>query len=161
MNKIYTLNLAGLIILITLLISCKTNKVTERITIKDSTAVNITWKDTIIFIPTQVAQIDGLKVYLDSLGKAQLAPTKIKSKNAFVEVAIKDNILSASGGCDSMEIVLQQKETTILNLKEILKEREKPEPYIPSIYHFFKWWSIISGSLLGLYILFKINTFIR
>jgi hypothetical protein len=142
--------MVGLIILTS---SCKTTKVSESISIKDTTITRISWRDTTIYIPTQVAELDGVRVFLDSLGKIQLPPTQVKSENAFVKVAIKDNILTASGGCDSMEVVLKQKDTEIEHLREVLKEKTKTVEvkYIPSIYHFFKWWSILSLSLLVLY----------
>jgi hypothetical protein len=142
--------MVGLIILTS---SCRTTKVSESISIKDTTITRISWRDTTIYIPTQVAELDGLRVFLDSLGKVQLPPTQVKSENAFVKVAIKDNILTASGGCDSIEIALKQRDIEIEHLREVLKEKTKTVEvkYIPSIYHFFKWWSILSLSLLVLY----------
>lgn len=142
--------------------SCRTTKVSDSISIKDTTITRIAWKDTTIYIPTQVAQLDGVKVFLDSLGKAQLPVTQVKSGKAFVKVAIKDNVLTATGGCDSLEIVLKQKETEINHLREVLKEKTKTVEvkYIPSIYHFFKWWSILSLSLLALYAIKPIRSLV-
>jgi len=162
MNKICTI-VIGWIILITLLVSCKTLHTKETITIKDTTITNITWKDTTIIVPKQIAELDGIKVFLDSLGKVQLPKTKVKSNNAFVEVGIKDNVLTATGGCDSMALVLKMKETEIQRLTEIAKTRQETIEVksIPSIYHFFKWWTILSISLLILYIFLPIKNLLK
>ena len=160
MNKIFIIIAIGLTILIN---SCKVQHIKETITYKDTTIVRVNWKDTTIVIPKQIAQIDGLKVYLDSLGRAQLNKTTIKSGKAFVEVGIKDNILSAKGGCDSLELVLKLKETEIQRLTEIAKTQTKTieVKHIPSIYHFFKWWSILTLLLLGLYIFTPLKNLLR
>lgn len=164
MNKIYTIKIKLIILIIFLgSVSCKTLHTKESITIKDTTITNITWKDTTIIVPKQIAEIDGLKVYLDSLGKIQFPKTKVKSNNAFVEVGIKDNILTASGGCDSLELALKMKETEIQHLREIAKSKQEVVEVtkIPSIYHFFKWWTILSGSFLILYLFTPIKNLLK
>lgn len=155
-----------MIILTTLIIllgSCKTTHTKETITVKDTTITNISWKDTTIYIPKQIAEIDGLRVFLDSLGKIQLPKTKVKTDNAFVEVGIKDNILTATGGCDSMALVLKMKETEIQRLTEIAKTRQEviEVKSIPSIYHFFKWWTILTFSLLILYVFTPLKNLLK
>jgi len=151
--------------LITLINSCKIQEPKEFVntTIKDTTIYKISWKDTTIIVPKQIAEIDGLKVYLDNLGKVQLANTVVKSGKAFVEVGIKDNILTAKGGCDSLELVIKLKEIEVQRLTEILKEKVQfyEVKHIPSIYHFFKWWTILTGSFLALYLFTPLKNLLR
>jgi hypothetical protein len=99
------------------LTGCKTQKssITTTYEQRDSVIYNISYKDTTIFLKKEVAQIDGVQVKVDSAGKSQLNPVKIKSGRAIIKASIKDGVLSAEGGCDedSLKLLLEEKEKII------------------------------------------------
>ena len=127
-------------------------------TIKDSTIVNISYKDTLILLPKTEAVIDGLNVKVDSLGKAQLDPVEVKYNKAKVKVAIKDGKLSAVGGCaeDSLKLLLQQKETRIYNLEK--ESKEKVESKVKQVKHIPEWIAILAviGAIAISLVLYKV-----
>lgn len=125
---------------------------------RDTLVYNTSYKDTIIYIPKQIATIDGLTVKVDTAGKAQLAPVQVKSGKAKVKVSIKDNVLKAEGGCDedSLKAVIRQQESHIRTLESKKEEKIIPQPYIPKIYQVALWIAIASI----LYVVYKLSKII-
>lgn len=138
------------------LTGCNKKLVTEdkiEYTKKDSIVYNINYKDTVIYIPSQVAIIDGLRITVDTAGKAQLAPTTIKNKKASVTVSIKDSQLKASGGCaeDSLRLVLEEKEKKIYSLERYKSQKTEVKlvKYTPQ---FIQYLAIFGAVALAFFI---------
>lgn len=156
MNKILTL--ITVISLPLLLTGCRTLKEKETLSIitKDSIVYNINYKDTTIYIPKEEAIIDGVKVIVDTAGKAQLAPVKITDGRATVEATIKDGKLVAKAICaeDSLKLVIAEKEKQIFHLREEKnnKVQVKEVKHVPDIYKYLSAMGLISL----IYLLYKV-----
>lgn len=129
------------------ILSTHTNIVTV-----DSTIVNYHWRDTVITIPYYRAEIDGVLVKADTSGKVNLPEVTSKSDRATVKVAIKNNKLTASATCDSLEKLIKVRDTEIQHLKLIDKQEVKvvKEQFIPK---FVKILAIIGGVAIFLVIM--------
>lgn len=124
----------------------------KSITTIDSTIVNYHWRDTVITIPYYRAEIDGVLVKSDTTGRINLPEIKAKSSRATVKVSIKNNKLTASADCDSLEQVIKVKDTEIQHLKSVDKQevRVVKEQFIPK---FVKILAIIGGVAIFLAIM--------
>lgn len=140
------------------LTSCQ-KKITEKVNIitKDSIVYNISWKDTTIVFPEESVELDGVRVKIDTSGKAQLKPVTKQQGRAKVTSSIKDNILTSVATCDELVAELKLKETEILHLKETVKETQKEVPIkkTSSFQQFTVWWFFVSLFLIIIVLIIK------
>lgn len=125
-------------------------------TIKDSTVVKteIKYKDTTVYTPVDSASIMAM-VKCPPSGVINTPVFTQKSKQATVVAQILNNILVAKCKCDSLEILLQQKETIISSYRlqamtraEVKVVREK---YVPLWVKILAWiGAILSLSGIGI-----------
>jgi hypothetical protein len=125
---------------------------------KDSTVVTYEYRDTLVYIMKDSVVIDSIRVQVDTAGLVQLKPVKIKSKNAYAKVAIKDNVLTLEGGCDSIEVQLKQLTIEHKRLQSEKKDTVQviEKPYIPKFYKFCTYAFILLVCISGIYIYFKV-----
>lgn len=134
------------------LTGCKTQKssITTTYEQRDSVIYNISYKDTTILLKKEVAQIDGVEVKVDSAGKSQLNPVKIKSGRAIIKASIKDGILSAEGGCDedSLKLLLEEKEKIIKSQSSKVSDEVKviEKKFIPK---WIQYLAIVGGIFIA------------
>lgn len=125
---------------------------------KDSTVVTYQYRDTLVYIMKDSVVIDSIRVTVDSTGLPQLKPVKVKSKNAYIKVAIKDGRLTAEGGCDSLELRLKQltieHNRTLSEKKDTVQVIEKA--YVPGFYKFCTYAFILLVCISIVYIYFKV-----
>lgn len=125
---------------------------------KDSTVTTYNYKDTLVYIMRDSVVIDSIRVNVDSTGLPQLKPVKVKSKNAYIKVGIKDGKLTAEGGCDSLELRLKQ--LTIEHNRVVSEKNETVQviekAYIPKFYKFCTYAFILLVCISGVYIYFKV-----
>jgi hypothetical protein len=145
---------------ILLLFSSCSHKTTPQTTwiYKDSTVVTYQYRDTLVYIMKDSVVIDSIRVTVDSTGLPQLKPVKVKSKNAYIKVAIKDGRLTAEGGCDSLELRLKQltveHNRTLSEKKDTVQVIEKT--YVPGFYKFCTYAFILLVCVSIVYIYFKV-----
>lgn len=140
--------------------SCSRKTVPQTTTVyKDSTVITYQYRDTLVYIMRDSVVIDSIRVVVDSTGLPQLKPVKVKSKNAYVKVAIKDGKLTAEGGCDSLELQLKQltieHNRTLSEKKDTVQVIEKA--YVPGFYKFCTYAFILLVCISIVYIYFKVK----
>lgn len=140
--------------------SCSKKTVPQTTTVyKDSMVVTYQYRDTLVYIMRDSVVIDSIRVNVDSAGLVQLNPVKVKSKNAYVKVAIKDSKLIAEGGCDSLE--LQLKQLTIEHNRTLSEKKDSVQviekAYVPGFYKFCTYAFILLVCISIVYIYFKVK----
>lgn len=125
---------------------------------KDSTVITYEYRDTLIYIMKDSVVIDSIKVQVDTAGFVQLQPVKIKSKNAYAKVSIKNSQLTLEGGCDSLELKLKQLTIEHTRLQSEKKDTVQviEKPYIPKFYKFCTYAFILLVCISVVYIYFKV-----
>lgn len=115
--------------------------------IKDSTVYRVNYKDTTIVVPAYKAELDGLLLTIDTLGRAQLPEVTSRSGRASIKVSVKDNKLKAEANCDSLELVVQLKQEEIDHLRSENRETTivKEVKYIPD---WVKYLAIFGGLMI-------------
>jgi hypothetical protein len=156
------LTISALILLSLNLTSCsKKLSTTTSIIVKDSTVVKYSYRDSIILIPKDIVHVDSIKVFVTPEGQVNMPKVKIKSKNAFVQAEIKNNILTLEGGCDSLELKIKQltiENTRLQSTDSHIKETVQVK-YIPKFYKFCLWWFIGSIVAIAAYLYVKFSKF--
>lgn len=162
-NRYIKILILSAIVLLGLNLSSCSKKLSTTTTtvIKDSTVVKYTYKDSIILIPKDIVHVDSIKVFVTDSGKVNMPKVRIKSKNAFVQAEIKNNILTLEGGCDSLELKIKQ--LTIENTRLQSTDSKTVEvvqvKYIPKFYKFCLWWFIGTVLCLAIYLYLKFSKF--
>jgi hypothetical protein len=109
---------------------------------------NVSYKDTIIYLPKTVASVDGVQVSVDTAGKAQLDTIEVKKNKASLKLAIKDGKLFAEGGCDedSLKLLLEQRDRTIYRLEHSDKKEAtvKEVKHVPDVFKYFSAMGLLS-----------------
>lgn len=127
-------------------------------TVRDSivTVIKETLREVKVSVPGDSLKINGLIVLIDSLNRAQLPKTEVKSDRGKLSVEIKNSVLEATSNCDSLEAVIYVKDTEIDILKSRQETRVIETKYIPD---FFKYTTYIAWGLLILVIAWKSRKF--
>jgi len=105
-----------------LVVSGCSRKVTSTATdsttdVLDSTHVELKPRSEKLIFPGKSA-IALKQIHVDSTGKILPIHIKAKNENAFVDVTVdEDGIVTAKGGCDSLEMVVQLMDKEIFRLK--------------------------------------------
>jgi hypothetical protein len=129
------------LITLTSLSSCKLVREYKNYSYTDSTIVRTHYKDTTIVVPKD-SVVYSTVLKQDSTGKINLSRITKKSNQASVTTEVKDNTLIVQANCDSMALLLQQKETEIERIKSEKSETLIPQPYIPTLYKYAMGFSI-------------------
>lgn len=140
--------------------SCSHKTVPQTTTIyKDSTVITYMYRDTLVYIIKDSVVIDSIRVQVDTAGLVQLKPVKIKSKNAYAKVSIKDSKLTLEGGCDSLELKLKQLTIEHTRLQSEQKDTVQviEKSYIPNFYKFCTYAFILLVCISAVYIYFKVK----
>lgn len=125
---------------------------------KDTFTTKYIYKDSIVIIPENVVYIDTIKVFIDSIGRAQLPKLKAKSNNAYIQAEIVNSVLSLKGGCDSLEVILKNLTIENTHLKETKSSKENTTvvKVIPKFYKFCTYAFICTCIIFLMYLYFKI-----
>lgn len=130
----------------------------EKVVTKDTFIYKevVKYRDTTIIIPGKTVTIEK-EVNCDSLKRAQLPKTTVKSGNLNATVEIKDGKLKVDCKADSLEQVIKLKEKTISELQKSSTVKET----IWDVYQvhwydtFCRWYFIITATFITLWIYFK------